>query len=97
MLVINIFSERKKVFKERKKTGKIRAKRWTIGGNGGASFWEGGDDFRVDVLRFHACLTDILGFLENFGWWFEQDIDGESEDDNEKKLVMVNEEGWMIK
>nr|GEV53329.1 hypothetical protein [Tanacetum cinerariifolium] len=36
-------------------------------------------------------------FLEEieFGWWFEQDIDGENEDDNENKLVMVNEEGWM--
>ncbi|GKA05425.1 hypothetical protein Tco_0684545 [Tanacetum coccineum] len=32
---------------------------------------------------------------ENFGWWFEQDIGGESEVDKEKKLVMVNEEGWM--
>ncbi|GJS90381.1 hypothetical protein Tco_0773017 [Tanacetum coccineum] len=32
---------------------------------------------------------------EKFGWWFEQDINGESEDGNEKKLVMVNEEGWM--
>ncbi|GJY09266.1 hypothetical protein Tco_0377451 [Tanacetum coccineum] len=61
---------------------------WTLGGNGG-------DDFGVDVLRFHTCLTDILRFLEKFGWWFEQDIDGESEDDKEKKLVMVNEEGWM--
>ncbi|GKD52609.1 hypothetical protein Tco_1281585 [Tanacetum coccineum] len=69
--------------------------RWTLGGNGGESFWEGGDDFGVDVLRFHTCLTDILGFLEKFGWWFKQDIDGENEDDNEKKLVMVNEEGWM--
>ncbi|GKD71866.1 hypothetical protein Tco_1325956, partial [Tanacetum coccineum] len=26
---------------------------------------------------------------EKFGWWFEQDIDGENEDGNEKKLVMV--------
>ncbi|GJX01811.1 ribonuclease H-like domain-containing protein [Tanacetum coccineum] len=67
--------------------------RWTLGGNGGESFWEGGDDFGVDVLRFHTCLTDILGFLEKFGWWFKQDIDGENEDDNENKLVMVNEEG----
>ncbi|GJU83736.1 hypothetical protein Tco_1286101 [Tanacetum coccineum] len=32
---------------------------------------------------------------EKFGWWFEQDNDGENEDDNENKLVMVNEEGWM--
>ncbi|GJZ59875.1 hypothetical protein Tco_0615691 [Tanacetum coccineum] len=64
-------------------------------GNGGESFWEGGDDFGMDVLRFHTCLTDLLGFLEKFGWWFEQDIGGESEEDKEKKLVMVNEEGWM--
>ncbi|GJV14530.1 hypothetical protein Tco_1359853 [Tanacetum coccineum] len=37
------------------------------------------------------------GLLEEieFRWWFEQDIDGENEDDNGKKLVMVNEEGWM--
>nr|GEY55559.1 hypothetical protein [Tanacetum cinerariifolium] len=68
---------------------------WTLGGNGGDSFWEGGDDFRVDVLRFLTCLTDIFNFLEKFRLWFEHDIDGESEDDNEKKLVMVNEEGWM--
>nr|GFA49715.1 hypothetical protein [Tanacetum cinerariifolium] len=50
-------------------------------------------DFRVDVLRFHTCLTNIFGFLEKYGWWFEQDIDGENEDDNDNKLVMVNEEG----
>ncbi|GJX06184.1 hypothetical protein Tco_0194116 [Tanacetum coccineum] len=37
----------------------------------------------------------LLEEIEKFGWWFEQDIDGKSEDDNEKKLVMVNEEGWM--
>ncbi|GJR84878.1 hypothetical protein Tco_0155663 [Tanacetum coccineum] len=54
-----------------------------------------GDDFGVDVLRFHTCLTDILGFLEKFGWWFEQDNGGESEDDRERSLVMVSEEGWM--
>ncbi|GJV66259.1 hypothetical protein Tco_1477087 [Tanacetum coccineum] len=53
------------------------------------------DDFRVDVLCFHTCLTDILGFLEKFGWWFVQDIGGENEDDNDQKLVMVNEEGRM--
>ncbi|GJZ69666.1 hypothetical protein Tco_0633216 [Tanacetum coccineum] len=39
----------------------------------------------------------LLEEIEKFGWWFEQDIDGESEYDNEKKLVMVNDEGWMIK
>ncbi|GJZ94050.1 hypothetical protein Tco_0666253 [Tanacetum coccineum] len=43
------------------------------------SFWEGGDDFRVDGLRFHTCLTDILGFLKNLEWWFKQDIDKEEE------------------
>ncbi|GKC87107.1 hypothetical protein Tco_1147756, partial [Tanacetum coccineum] len=48
---------------------------WTLGGNGGELFWEGGDDFGVDVLRFYTCLTDILGFLEKFRWWFEQDIE----------------------
>ncbi|GJU50957.1 hypothetical protein Tco_1220512 [Tanacetum coccineum] len=37
----------------------------------------------------------LLEEIEKFGWWFEQDIDGENEDGNEKKLVMVNEEGWM--
>ncbi|GKA22410.1 hypothetical protein Tco_0708372 [Tanacetum coccineum] len=35
----------------------------------------------------------LLEEMEKFGWWFEQDINGENEDDNEKKLVMVNEEG----
>nr|GEV18956.1 pentatricopeptide repeat-containing protein At2g15690 [Tanacetum cinerariifolium] len=37
----------------------------------------------------------LLEEMEKFGWWFEQHIGGESEDDKEKKLVMVNEEGWM--
>nr|GEU76472.1 hypothetical protein [Tanacetum cinerariifolium] len=49
----------------------------TLEGKGGESFWEGGDDFRVDVLCFHTCLTDILGILEKLEWWFEQDIDKE--------------------
>ncbi|GKD32189.1 hypothetical protein Tco_1242967 [Tanacetum coccineum] len=53
----------------------------TIGGSGGESLWEEGDDFGVDVLRFHTCLTDILGFLDKLEWWFEQDIDDEGEDD----------------
>ncbi|GKE15888.1 hypothetical protein Tco_1423465 [Tanacetum coccineum] len=35
--------------------------------------------FGVDGLRFHTCLTDILGFLEKLEWWFEQDIDKEEE------------------
>ncbi|GJR33806.1 hypothetical protein Tco_1209490 [Tanacetum coccineum] len=135
MLVIKIFSERKKVFRERKKCEKIRAKRseflqgmeqgkreelvthdlegyefevWdglseiqlehekedefvvvvvkvTLGGSGGESFWEEGDDFGVDVLCFHTCLTDILGFLEKLEWWFEQDIDDEGEEDEEDR------------
>ncbi|GJZ55842.1 retrovirus-related pol polyprotein from transposon TNT 1-94, partial [Tanacetum coccineum] len=53
-----------------------------------ALYWEEGDDFKVDVLRFHTYLTDILCFLEKFGWWFEQDIGGESVDDREKRLAM---------
>ncbi|GKC22029.1 hypothetical protein Tco_1024179, partial [Tanacetum coccineum] len=55
----------------------------TIRGSGGESFWKEGDDFEVDVLRFHTCLTDILGFLEKLEWWFEQDIDNEGEEDEE--------------
>ncbi|GJT13716.1 hypothetical protein Tco_0860758 [Tanacetum coccineum] len=57
----------------------------TLGGSGGESFWEEGDDFGVNVLRFHTCLTDILGFLEKLKWWFEQDIDDEGEEDEEGK------------
>nr|GEV63882.1 hypothetical protein [Tanacetum cinerariifolium] len=44
---------------------------------------EEGDDFEVDVLRFHTCLIDILSFLEKLEWWFEQDIDDEEEEDEE--------------
>ncbi|GKE42027.1 hypothetical protein Tco_1469311, partial [Tanacetum coccineum] len=55
----------------------------TLGGSGGESFWEEGDDFRVDVLCFHTCLTDILGFLEKLEWSFEQDIDDEGEENEE--------------
>ncbi|GKE49963.1 hypothetical protein Tco_1481221 [Tanacetum coccineum] len=51
----------------------------TLGGRGCESFWEGGDDFGVEVLRFNTCLTDILGFLDKLEWWFEQDIDKEEE------------------
>ncbi|GKD67243.1 hypothetical protein Tco_1309351, partial [Tanacetum coccineum] len=57
--------------------------RWICRGNGGDSFWKVDDDFDVDVLCFQTCLTDILGFLEKLGWWFEQDIDDE-EDENEE-------------
>ncbi|GJT95003.1 retrovirus-related pol polyprotein from transposon TNT 1-94 [Tanacetum coccineum] len=38
---------------------------------------------------------EILEEMEKFRWWFEQDIDGENEDHNENKSVMVNKEGWM--
>nr|GEW76448.1 hypothetical protein [Tanacetum cinerariifolium] len=55
----------------------------TLRGCRGESFWEEGDDFGVDVLRFHTCLTNILGFLEKFEWWFKQDIDDEEEEDEE--------------
>ncbi|GJR06887.1 hypothetical protein Tco_0529871 [Tanacetum coccineum] len=55
----------------------------TLRGSGGEPFWEGGDDFGVDVLRLHTCLTDILGFLEKLELWFEQDIDDEEEEDEE--------------
>ncbi|GKC39185.1 hypothetical protein Tco_1051569, partial [Tanacetum coccineum] len=57
----------------------------TLGGSGGESFWEEGDYFGVGVLRFHTCLTDILGFLEKLERWFEQDIDDEGEEDEERK------------
>nr|GEW11766.1 UBN2 domain-containing protein [Tanacetum cinerariifolium] len=50
----------------------------------GESFWEEGDDFGVDVLCFHTCLIHILGFLEKFKWWFEQNIDDEGEEDKEE-------------
>ncbi|GJU31299.1 hypothetical protein Tco_1174888 [Tanacetum coccineum] len=56
----------------------------TLGGSEGESFWEEGDDFGVDVLRFHTCLTDILGFLEKLEWWFEQGIDDEEEEDEKE-------------
>ncbi|GJZ95890.1 hypothetical protein Tco_1086734 [Tanacetum coccineum] len=38
-------------------------------------------DFGVSVVRLQTCLTDILGFLEKFRGWFEQDIDDEGEDE----------------
>ncbi|GKF59968.1 hypothetical protein Tco_0176754, partial [Tanacetum coccineum] len=33
----------------------------------------------------------LLDEMEMFGWWFEQDIDGKNEDDNESRLMMMNE------
>ncbi|GJU45133.1 hypothetical protein Tco_1202399 [Tanacetum coccineum] len=38
---------------------------------------------KVMILEWMSCAS-ILGFLEKFGWWFEQDISGESKDDREK-------------
>ncbi|GJZ14417.1 hypothetical protein Tco_0549647 [Tanacetum coccineum] len=67
----------------------------TRGGSKGESFGEEGDDFGVDCLRFHTCLTDILGFLERLEWWFEQDIDDDEEEDN-KVRVVVRYENVMI-
>ncbi|GJU08866.1 hypothetical protein Tco_1125296, partial [Tanacetum coccineum] len=62
----------------------------TLGGSEGGSFWEGGDDFGVDVLRFHTCLTDILGFLEKLERWFEQrDMMMEGEEGRRKSKVVV--------
>nr|GEU62131.1 hypothetical protein [Tanacetum cinerariifolium] len=57
--------------------------KWTLGESGGESFWEEGNDFGVDYLRFHTCLTDILGFIEKLKWWFEQDINDEGEENEE--------------
>ncbi|GJR85140.1 putative reverse transcriptase domain-containing protein [Tanacetum coccineum] len=60
-----------------------------------------GDTWRRRVVKEEGWMVvkeieyGLLEEMEKFGWWFEQDIDGENEDDNEKKLVMVNEEGWM--
>ncbi|GKC34897.1 hypothetical protein Tco_1047281, partial [Tanacetum coccineum] len=55
-------------------------------GSRGESLWEECDDSGVDVLRFHTCLTDILGFLGKLEWWFEQDIDDEGEEDEEDRV-----------
>ncbi|GJS99995.1 hypothetical protein Tco_0821165 [Tanacetum coccineum] len=50
----------------------------------------------LDCMMVVKEIEDgLLEKMEKFRWWFEQDIGGESEDDREKKLVMVSEEGWM--
>ncbi|GJZ86822.1 hypothetical protein Tco_0658432 [Tanacetum coccineum] len=54
----------------------------------GDSCWKEDDGFGVDVLRFRTCLTDILGFLEKLGWWFEQDIDVKEGRLKEMKMVV---------
>ncbi|GJS80199.1 hypothetical protein Tco_0730080 [Tanacetum coccineum] len=50
---------------------------------------------RAKRLVVKEIEDGLLEEMKKFGWWFEQDIDDKSEDDNEKKLVMVNEEGRM--
>nr|GEU34557.1 hypothetical protein [Tanacetum cinerariifolium] len=55
----------------------------TLSRSKGEYFWKECDDFGVDVLSFHTCLTNILGFLEKLKWWFEQDIDDEEKEDEE--------------
>ncbi|GJZ03074.1 hypothetical protein Tco_0521035 [Tanacetum coccineum] len=74
---------------------KICSEDKTLGESRGESFWKEGDDFGVDVLRFHTCLTGILGFLEKLEWWFQQDIDDEGEEDEEGEGV-VKYENYMI-
>nr|GEW97685.1 hypothetical protein [Tanacetum cinerariifolium] len=53
----------------------------------------------VHELNYRMVVKEIkdglLEEMEKFRWWFKQDIDGEKEDDNENKLVTVNEEGWI--
>ncbi|GKB83842.1 hypothetical protein Tco_0950737 [Tanacetum coccineum] len=49
-------------------------------------------DYRMVVKDIEGGLLEEIE-VSHFGK--EQDIDGEKEDDNEKKVVMINEEGWM--
>ncbi|GJS18820.1 hypothetical protein Tco_0413292 [Tanacetum coccineum] len=51
------------------------------------------DELVVVVVK--EIENGLLEEVEKFGQWFEQDIGGENEDDNDKKLMMVNEEGMM--
>ncbi|GKD17777.1 hypothetical protein Tco_1206935 [Tanacetum coccineum] len=71
MLVIKIFSERKKVFRERKKCEKIRAKR----------------DCMMVVKEIVSRLLEEVEVSpfgkEKLEWWFEEDIDDEGEYDKE--------------
>ncbi|GJR27245.1 hypothetical protein Tco_1103477 [Tanacetum coccineum] len=58
-----------------------------------------GVKFNLRIVDYKMVVKEIEGRLleeiEKFRWWFEQDIDGENKDDSKKRLVMVNEEGWM--
>ncbi|GJV93592.1 hypothetical protein Tco_1541405 [Tanacetum coccineum] len=43
----------------------------------------------LDCMMVVKEIEDgLLEEMEKFGWWFEQDIGGESEDDREKRLMM---------
>ncbi|GJV61730.1 hypothetical protein Tco_1467830 [Tanacetum coccineum] len=73
MLVIKIFSKRKKVFSERKKCDKIRAKR---------------SDFQQEMEKdcmvvVKEIVSRLLKEVEKLEWWFKQDIDDEEEEDEE--------------
>nr|GEX76918.1 putative reverse transcriptase domain-containing protein [Tanacetum cinerariifolium] len=48
--------------------------RVAFGGSRGESLWEEGGDFGVVVLRFHTCLTNILGFLEKLELWLSKTL-----------------------
>ncbi|GKC26993.1 hypothetical protein Tco_1034287 [Tanacetum coccineum] len=90
MLVIKRFRERKKVFRERNLSEKF-VKRGVF------LCWEWSSIYRkenptvtagspgVDCMMVVKEIEDgLLEEMEKFGWWFEQDISGESEDDREK-------------
>ncbi|GJR30195.1 hypothetical protein Tco_1106427 [Tanacetum coccineum] len=82
MLVIKRFRERKKIFRERKLSKKFVQ--------------------RVDCMMVVKEIEDeLLDEMEVSLFWEEvddfgvdQDIGGESEDDSDKRLVIVSEEGY---
>ncbi|GJQ92423.1 hypothetical protein Tco_0003562 [Tanacetum coccineum] len=54
------------------------------------------DELVMMVLKVvHECRMVVKEIEDGLLEEMEQDIGGESEDDKEKKLVMVNEEEWM--
>ncbi|GKA27451.1 hypothetical protein Tco_0713619 [Tanacetum coccineum] len=54
------------------------------------------DKLKLDCWMAMKEIEDrLLKEIEKFGWWFEQDISGDSGDDKEKTLVIMNEEEWM--
>ncbi|GJT14063.1 hypothetical protein Tco_0861105 [Tanacetum coccineum] len=90
MLVIKRFSERKKREKDEVGGASLRYEMGEKKLNEVDSFLKEWNWMVVKEIE-----DGLLEEIGKFGWWFEQDIDGEDEDDNENKLVMVNEEGWM--